>query len=151
MSQNTNTNVQEQLKAMEAAYKAAEDAVRAKYPHLTIVEGSLTQEKDHPKFGSKRRVTVVCPQCGALCERATSDLHTFTVCATCKAKMPKSGKSKNGLALKSQIEELRAKLAMETAGVKTPEPEAPASEKPGSEKPGRKSGSRKGDGADPVK
>ncbi len=76
----------------KAELAMAEKLVRLKYPHLKIVEGSMIQEPAHPVYGNKRRVQVACPVCGALVERATSDLHTFKACANCMKGVRKANK-----------------------------------------------------------
>jgi hypothetical protein len=84
-------------KVLTAELQMAEKLVALKYPHLTIVEGSMVQEKDHPTYKNKRRVTVRC-ECGVLVERATSDLHTFIGCEACKKSVRKLNKAAKKLA-----------------------------------------------------
>jgi len=93
---------------VRAELAMAERLVRLKYPHLSIVEGSMTQELAHPVYGNKRRVQVLCPICGTPVERATSDLHTFKACANCLKGVRKANKDAKKV---EALEALAAALA----------------------------------------
>ena len=75
--------------------EAGEKVLRAKYSRLNIIPGSLIQEPNHPVYGNKRRVKVVCGcnGCTEVVERATSDLHTFIGCEVCKKEVRKANKA----------------------------------------------------------
>ncbi len=90
-TENTQISVND---VVSVEYEAAENLLRAKYPHLQIVPGSLRQDANHPKFSNKRRVLVICPVSGALCERATSDLHTFQGSPEVMKRIRKANKAK---------------------------------------------------------
>lgn len=84
-----------------------ETVYQTKYKHLVIVPGSLVQDVTgaHPTYKNKVRVKVVCnaqlgdgPRCTEVVERATSDLHTFLGCETCKKVIRKLNKATKALA-----------------------------------------------------
>lgn len=86
------------LTAIQVEFQLAERLTKAKYSHLNIVPDSLRQELAHPIFGNKRYVQVIC-QCGCVVDRATSDLHTFKGCQTCKKAASKAEKTGKKLAI----------------------------------------------------
>lgn len=87
------------------SHNPMEKVYQTRYPLLAIVPGSMIQEKDHPVYKNKVRVDVVCgvsfdggPKCTEVVHRATSDLHTFLGCESCKKVVRKLNKAKNALA-----------------------------------------------------
>lgn len=118
------------LAAMKAQMELAEQLIQAKYPHLTIVKGSLVQDVNHEYFGNKRRVKVLCPICGAEVERATSDLHTFKACPKCIKDVRKAEKSVKKLGLAAQVAELQAKLKAQESKPEGAEAEAKPATQP---------------------